>query len=219
MFEIDNTPLKRGYQPMPAGTNENVQLTRVAYEPFRSDGTGDMVLKFEFRDVAGRTFTHNEWEIVPDKVKANAQQWNQDYKELLESMMRDTTERIKHIMSCYMPLREINVKGKNWSEFAQAVIDNLGSRYEDVPVRIKLILNNKDYTKFPKRAINDFIQPMSQPNTISYHPKYDRIEPKPAASSNDLDSMLGGSDNDIDAPFDTAPAPAPAAPEDEGLVF
>lgn len=210
MFEIDNTPLKRGYTPMPAGTNENVILTRVAYEPFKNDGTGDNVLKFEFQDDQGRQFTHNEWEIVPDRVKQNAKAWGQDYRELLEATMRDTTERIKHIMSCYMPLKEINVKGGNWTEFAQAVIDNLGDKFNDVPVRIKLILNNKDYTRFPRRAINDFIQPMSQPNSISYHPKYDRIEPKAAAGSSDLDSMFG------DEPAESV---VQSREEDEGLVF
>jgi hypothetical protein len=210
MFEIDNTPLKRGYTPMPAGTNENVILTRVAYEPFKNDGTGDNVLKFEFQDDQGRQFTHNEWEIVPDRVKQNAKAWGQDYRELLEATMRDTTERIKHIMSCYMPLKEINVKGSNWTEFAQAVIDNLGDKFNDVPVRIKLILNNKDYTRFPRRAINDFIQLMSQPNSISYHPKYDRIEPKAAAGSSDLDNMFG------DDP--TEPV-VQSREEDEGLVF
>ena len=211
MFEIDNTPLKRGYNPMPAGTKENVQLTRVAYEPFKNDGTGDNVLKFEFVDDGGRQFTHNEWEIEPDRVKQNAKAWGQDYRELLEATMRDTTERIKHIMSCYMPLRDIQVKGSTWAEFAQAVIDNLGDKYKDVPVRIKLILNNKDYTRFPKRAINDFIQPMSQPNTITFHPKYDRIEPKAAAGESDLDNMF-------EAPVESEPL-APAREEDEGLVF
>ena len=219
MFEIDNTPLKRGYNPMPAGTNENVTLSRVAYEPFKNDGTGDMVLKFDFVDSAGRSFTHNEWEIVPDKVKANAKAWGKDYKELLESMMNETTERIKHIMSCYMPLRDIKVQGSDWASFAHAVIDCLGEKYKDVPVRIKLILNAKDYTKFPKRAINDFIQLMSQPDTIAYHPKFDRIEPKPAATNTDLDNMLGGADA---MPFDVdtaAPAPAPVKEEDDALTF
>lgn len=197
---------------MPAGTNENVQLTRVAYEPFKADGTGSHVLKFEFVDEGGRQFTHNEWEIEPDRVKQNAQAWGQDYRELLEATMRDTTERIKHIMSCYMPLRDIQVKGSTWAEFAQAVIDNLGEKYKDVPVRIKLILNNKDYTRFPKRAINDFIQPMSQPDTFSYHPKYDRTEPKAAGSDSDLDSMF-------DAPAATPEPLAPTREEDEGLVF
>lgn len=211
MFEIDNTPLKRGYQPMPAGTNENVRLKRVAYEPFKNDGTGDNVLKFEFEAEDGKQFTHSEWEIVPDRVKQNAKAWGQDYRELLEATMRDTTERIKHIMSCYMPFKDISVKGGNWAEFAQAVIDNLGDKYKDVPVRIKLILNNKDYTRFPKRAINDFIQPMSQPNTFTYHPKYDRIEPKPAAGANELDDMF-------DAPAPT-PLAEPAREEDEGLMF
>jgi len=196
---------------MPAGTNENVTLLRVAYEPFKNDGTGDNVLKFEFTDNQGRQFVHNEWEIVPSKVKENAKAWNQDYKELLEATMRDTTERIKHIMSCYMPLKEINVAGSTWADFAQAVIDNLGEKFIDVPVRIKIILNNKDYTRFPRRAINDFIQLMSEPNSISYHPKYDRIDPKPAAGSSDLTNMFESNSTDT--------VSADTREEDEGLIF
>lgn len=195
---------------MPAGTNENVKLTRVAYEPFKQDGTGDKVLKFEFVDEDGRQFVHNEWEIEPDRIKQNAKAWGKDYAELLEGTMRDTTERIKHIMSCFMPLREIKVKGSNWAEFAQAVIDNMGDKYQDIPVRIKLILNNKDYTRFPKRAINDFIQPMSHPNTITYNSKYDRTEPKSAVGSSDLDHMFD---------IDDAPVPLATREEDEGLMF
>lgn len=219
MFEIDNTPLQRGFAPMPAGTNNNCVLKRVAYEPFKRDGSGDKVLKFEFVNAQGQTFTHNEWEIQPDQVKKNAAQWGKDYKDLLDEMLRDTTERIKHIMSCYMPLADISVKGANYQEFAQAVIDNLGTKYVDVPVRLKLVLNPKDYIKFPKRAINDFIVLMSSPDTFSYHPKYDRIEPKSSASAGDLDSMLNTSDA---APFDSdlvVAAPIASKPEDESLEF
>ena len=219
MFEIDQTPLKRGFSPMPAGTNNNCVLTRVSYEPFKKDGTGDHVLKFEFSNDRGQTFTHNEWEIVPDRVKQNAAQWGKDYKDLLDEMLLHTTERIKHIMSCFMPLNEIHVKGANYKEFSQAVIDNLGDKFVDVPVRLKLVLNNKDYTKFPKRAINDFITLMSQPDTFEYHEKYDRITPKTPASGGDLDDMLDGpvmSAAVADTPEATA---TPTAPEDDSLVF
>lgn len=201
MFTIDNTPINKGYQPMSAGTNENVTLDRVAYEPFKNDGTGDKVLKFEFVNEAGQTFTHTEWEIQPDRVKQNAKAWGKDYKELLEKDLKEMSERIKHIMAAYMPYSEIKVSGATWEEFARAIIDNLGDKFKNVPVRIKLILNKKDYCTFPKRAINDFITPMSAPNTFSYNPKYDRTEP------------LGTSDSQLN---DLLEAPAVSAPLAEG---
>jgi len=210
MYELDNTPLKRGFNPMPPGTNENVLLTRVAYEPLGIDGTGDKVLKFEFEDESGRRFNHNEWEIVPDRVNHDAKEWYKDYRELLESTLTACTERIKHILSCYMPLKDINVKGGTWAEFSEAVINNLDDNFKNKPVRIKLILNNKDYTRFPKRAINDFIQPMSEPNTITYNPKYERIEPKATVDTQELDSMFGSTE---------PAAPIETRSEDEGLVF
>ncbi len=218
MFTIDSTPLKRGFNPMPAGTNNNCVLKRIAYEPFKANGTGDKVLKFEFTNDKGQIFTHNEWEIIPEKVKSNAHAWGKDYKDLLEEMMRDTTERIKHIMSCYMPLSDITVKGANYQEFSQAVIDNLNDRWVDVPVRLKLILNQKDFTVFPRRALNDFILLMSDNDTFVYHQKYERITPKASANSDDLNAMLGGEP----APFDADPAPVltpPVAAEDSGLEF
>ena len=51
---------------------------------------------------------------------------------------------------------------------------------------------------------------MSQPNSISYHPKYDRTEPKAAAGSSDLDNMFG------DKPTESV---VQSREEDEGLVF
>ena len=210
MFTIDNTPINRGYQPMPAGTNENVKLIRVAYEPFKNDGTGDKVLKFEFKDEQGRSFTHNEWEIKPDRIKQNAQAWGADYKELLEKELASMSERIKHIMAAYMPYEDIKVAGTTWAEFARAIIDNLGNRYDGVPVRIKLILNKKDYCTFPKRAINDFIVPMSAPDTFSYNPKYDRTEPLGKTDS-DLNDLLGGTPTTEEA--------VPTREEDDSLAF
>jgi hypothetical protein len=195
---------------MPAGTNENVKLVRVAYEPFKNDGTGDNVLKFEFKDEQNRSFTHNEWEIKPDRIKQNAQAWNTDYKDLLEKELASMSERIKHIMAAFMPYEDIKVAGSTWAEFARAIIDNLGTKFEDVPVRIKLILNKKDYCTFPKRAINDFIVKMSAPDTFSYNPKYDRIEP------------LGKTDSDLNDLLNGTPALEETTPtrlEDDDLAF
>ena len=54
---------------------------------------------------------------------------------------------------------------------------------------------------------------MSTPNTITFHPKYDRIEPKAAAGESDLNNMF-------DAPTPAEPEPLePTREEDEGLVF
>jgi hypothetical protein len=202
MYNIDNaveTP--KSNAPMPAGINQNVRLLGVFFEALRQDGTGGNVLKFNFEDASGRRFRHTEFEVEVERVKQQAAQWGKDPDKSVRNALMGLSGRIKHIMSCFMPKDKVVITGNTWDEFGGNVVTLLGDTYKGIDVRVKLILNNKDYCMFPKQAFRPFIQRMDTPDTLAIEAKYERIEPKGAAnaaSSGGLDALLN----------DTAPAPA-----------
>ena len=224
MYNIDNaveTP--KSNAPMPAGINQNVRLLGVFFEALRQDGTGGNVLKFNFEDASGRRFRHTEFEVEVDRVKAQAKQWGKDPDKSVRNALMGLSGRIKHILSSFMPKDKVVITGNTWDEFGGNVVTLLGDSYKGVDVRVKLILNNKDYCMFPKQAFRPFIQRMDTPDTLAIEEKYERIVPKgaaTAASTGSLDALLedtappaGGNTLDaaiaaanVDTPVD-APAP------------
>ena len=245
MYNIDQTidsPKASG--PIPAGINENCTLIGVFFEPLRQDGTGGNVLKFNFADAAGRKFRHTEFEVEADRVKQQAAQWGKDPEKQLRNALTGLAGRIKHILSCFLPADKVVITGNTWDEFGGNVVSLLGDAFKGVPVRLKLILNNKDYTCFPKQAFRPFVQRMDVPNTLEVDAKWERIVPKSAAgtSESDLDAILGAvnvtpaASPSLDdaiaaantatpttepAPWDEGPAPSLGTPtgNDEDLVF
>jgi len=240
MYNIDNsieTPKSSG--PIPAGIQENVNLVGVYFESLRSDGTGGNVLKFNFEDAAGRKFRHTEFEVEVDRVRANAKQWGKDPEASVRNALTGLAGRIKHILSCFLPADKVVITGNTWDEFGGNVVAILGDAFRGVDVRVKLILNNKDYTMFPKQAFRPFIQRMDMPNTLAIDTKWERIEPKSSGASTDaLDALLSdvpaaapaapaptfeapaAPAADAPAPWDTdAPAPSLSAPNNDDLVF
>jgi hypothetical protein len=240
MYNIDNsieTPKSSG--PIPAGIQENVNLVGVYFESLRSDGTGGNVLKFNFEDAAGRKFRHTEFEVEVDRVRANAKQWGKDPEASVRNALTGLAGRIKHILSCFLPADKVVITGNTWDEFGGNVVAILGDAFRGVDVRVKLILNNKDYTMFPKQAFRPFIQRMDTPNTLAVDTKWERTEPKSSGASTDaLDALLSdvpaaapaapaptfeapaAPAADAPAPWDTdAPAPSLSAPNNDDLVF
>lgn len=216
MYNIDNsieTPKASG--PIPAGINENCQLVGVYFESLRADGTGGNVLKFNFEDAAGRKFRHTEFEVEVDRVRQNAKQWGKDPEAAVRNALTGLAGRIKHILSCFLPADKVVITGNTWDEFGGNVVAILGDAFKGVDVRLKLILNNKDYTMFPKQAFRPFIQRMDTPNTLAVDEKWERVTPKSAgASANALDALLGDVEPTAAAPAaDTTPSfDAPATP-------
>lgn len=168
-----------GSSVMSPGINENVKLINVVYEPSKSDGTGDMVLRFNFEDANGLKFSHVEWAIDEQRELANARNWGKDPKEHVQGRYAAQSERIFHILTTFVP-REVLIKsvGKtnSFASFCEALIGALGNAHVGKLVRIKVILNKKDYLTFPNRAIKPFIQIMDAPNTLAIDSRYERIE-------------------------------------------
>lgn len=175
----ESTSQSSGANIMAPGINENVKLVNVVYEPAKSDGTGDLVLRFNFEDAGGAKFSHVEWAIDEERERSNARQWGKDVEEHLKGRYVAQSERIFHILTTFVP-REVLIKsvGKtdSFATFSQALISALGNNHIDKLIRIKVILNKKDYLTFPMRAIKPFIQPMNEPNKLAIDPKWERVE-------------------------------------------
>ena len=247
MYNIDSTvesPKASG--PMPAGINQNCRLLGVFFEALRQDGTGGNVLKFNFEDSAGRKFRHIEFEVDVERTRQSAKQWGKDPEKAVANALMGLSGRIKHILACFLPADKVVISGNTWDEFGGNVVTLLGDAYKGVDVRLKVILNNKDYTTFPKQAFRPFIQRMDVPDTLAIDAKYERTEPKSSAgtSSTGLDALLDaptaapttGSDFDLNTKADApktglqpntdfaSSGPATAAPTpdlapwDEGFV-
>jgi hypothetical protein len=202
------------------------------------------VLKFNFEDSAGRKFRHIEFEVDVERTRQSAKQWGKDSDKAVANALMGLSGRIKHILACFLPADKVVISGNTWDEFGGNVVTLLGDAYKGVDVRLKVILNNKDYTTFPKQAFRPFIQRMDTPDTLAIDVKYERTELKSSGgtSSSGLDALLDspapattGSDFDLNttpvskpggfapnmdfAKDGSAPTPAPTpdlAPWDEG---
>ena len=130
----ESTSQSSGANIMAPGINENVKLVNVVYEPAKSDGTGDLVLRFNFEDAGGAKFSHVEWAIDEERERSNARQWGKDVEEHLKSRYVAQSERIFHILTTFVP-REVLIKsvGKtdSFAAFSQALISALGNNHID----------------------------------------------------------------------------------------
>lgn len=233
MYNIDNSvETPKSNAPMPAGINQNVRLLGVFFEALRKDGTGGNVLKFNFEDASGRRFRHTEFEVDVEREKQMAKQWGKDPDKAVRNALMGLSGRIKHILSCYLPADKVVITGNSWDEFGGNVVTLLGDAFKGIDVRIKLILNGKDYTMFPKQAFRPFIQRMDTPDTLAIEEKYERIVPKNSGTSaSGLDALLDApapapTTNTLDAAIAAAtvetPVDAPApwdTPEDSGSAL
>jgi len=189
MYGFDETTGKGEGGRIPAGITENVMLKDVVYDTMKADGDGNKVLKFIFTDDASNSFTHTEWPIDYDELLEKAKSWKDTTAEA-EAYVKDQFtaqgERIKHILSCFIPKDKCVFRAKNYDEFCNGVIELLGQAYVNTPCRIKIVYkHNSQYTTFPKRAYQPFIQPMNEPNRLRIDPKWDNMKPTVPDTSND----------------------------------
>lgn len=193
MYGIDQTIQSgAGFKTIGVGIQENCEMTKVTYGPSSEKKDGSpKALSFHFKQEGGATFRHFEFPVDPDRETTNAEAY---YEKLVKAGKRpdqikplfvqtyvkrvytDQASRIKHIMSKFIPETECLISGVNTFEaFSNAVIKALGTSYEGVKVRLKLVYNHKDYATFPKWA--DFIEVQTDaPTNLRLNPKKDRLE-------------------------------------------
>ena len=126
------------------GIHENVELKKIT---FNTTDKGNLYLAFTFADEDGRELSHTEWEPKDeDLIKFQSKTQNQ-------------IKRVHHIMTKFITKEEAHLKVSSFKEFAEAVINKLGSKFIGIKLRLKVIYSWNDYTSLPKYT--PFVELMS----------------------------------------------------------
>lgn len=187
---------------IPAGISENIKLLEIAIEPMKQDGTGGNVLKFHFQSADGALFIHTEFPVDEASVRQSALFAKRNPDDEIKKEYDAQARRFKHILEGFVPEDRLVIKDvKSWEDYMQKVVAVAGKAYDGILFRIKLILNNKDFERFPRiPGKGGFILPMNAPDTLEINPKYDRIVKKEATS----EEQVAASN-----PFEALPAEEP----------
>jgi len=200
MYNIDETTGVQSSYLAP-GIHQDVKIVDIVKENSKKDGTGKEVLRFYFEGKDGGTFNHTEFSIDPEQTKKMAEQWGNDPKEAVTNAVNDLGARIKHILSAFMPAENVVIHVATWEEYCDKVVEICGTLYKDQLFRLKLVLNNKDYTILPKKTFSPFIQNMEAKDTLAIVPKYDRIVAKAPTEEALYDAVDDTSDDTFEDEF------------------
>jgi len=180
MYNIDSKT-ESTFVPFTPGINENCELTAVKYEPADKEGLKEKVLRFVFKGPKGELHTETIFPINKENTIRAAQSWNRKPEEVLKEEIEALTGKVMHIMTTYLPKEQTFMTATSWEEFCTQVISKLGNAFVGVPVRLKFVLNAKEYLQLPKKAKAPFIQKMSEASKLSINPKYDNVTYKAKA--------------------------------------
>jgi hypothetical protein len=174
MYDI-NDKTESTFVSFTPGIQENVLLDAVKFEPADKEGLKDKVLRFVFRGPAGEVHTETIFPINKENTIKAAQSWNRNPNDVLKEESLALTGKVMHIMTTFIPKEQAFLTASSWEDFCGQVITKLGASYKNVPVRLKIVLNSKDYMQLPKKAKAPFIQKMAEANKLVINPKYDNI--------------------------------------------
>lgn len=196
------TPEQLGSAPIAPGIRDNIKLVDVEYGPAK-EGSSNMRLAFHFEDSDGKALSHTEWPIDIEETKQRATKQGDDPNTAVQKRFRAQGVRIKHIVTKVIPAENAAVpKVNSFQQYAQAVINLLKPHLPAGPFRLKVILNNKDYSSLP--PYTPFIEKQTDKPTELRIDKNERIAPKKSAQSGSLDmpDMDGAPPiSDDDVPF------------------
>ena len=193
------TPEQMGNAPIPAGINENVKLVDLAYEPAK-EGSTNMCLSFYFEDSTGAQLRHTEWPIDVEETKRRAVQRGDDPTSAVQKRAQAQGVRIKHIATKVIPAERAVVSGANsFEQYARAVVQLLKPALPAGPFRLKVILNNKDYSSLP--PYTPFIERQTEDPTKLKIDKSERTQPQGQGAGNlampdDMNAGPGVDEND-----------------------
>lgn len=131
-----------------AGIHDNVVMTGIRKATTEN---GNKFIEFAFLKDNDKA-SHTEWET---------KRTSQDTDETFEKKQLNQISRILQIMGCFVTEDKLSFVASNFDEFTEMVIRILGESYKNVPVRIKLVYNNKGYTTLPNYAVYTFIENMN----------------------------------------------------------
>ncbi len=203
MYNLGDVQESTGFQPMKAGIRENIKLASVAFEPLNENG--DPVIQLTFEDEFGGQHRELLWEVDEERVKG----WNDGSKTHSRDDQQfgfvkgtpitdddavllahvDFARRAKHIATKFASEKQIDnaTRGvSSYKEFGEAYVGLFSDELmETTRLRLKVTLNNKDYTQLPK--FPPFIESMDIPKEASRLEitQYDRVEKATVEAAND----------------------------------
>ena len=200
-----------------AGIQENIKITSVKFAPM-TEGQ-DSLIQVNFQDEYGATLQEILWPVDEDQVASwhsgSDKKHKRDNKELgfekgdpitVEDQIKKEyalfNQRAKHIAARVASEEEIvsALKGAgSYAEFGEAFADIFTeSRISNAYLRLKVVLNNKDYAKLPKYP--PFVESMDVPSeksNLEIDPKYDRVTKANADSDSDDPMSMAGDGADL----------------------
>lgn len=146
------TIVKKDVAFLSAGIHENAFLTNVKYEV---TDKGSKFIEFKF-EKDGQVLTHTEWE--PSKKTFSGELTEEEFLDKCDNQFR----RIEQILLCFYKPEELEVENINsFKEFASWAVELLDKDFSNVPLKVKVVYNDKGYTTLPKYAAYTFIESMS----------------------------------------------------------
>ncbi len=203
-----------------AGISDNTELSNIAFENSKTDGSGKDVLTFTFSSSNGGTFRKIFWEVDPSKVIEMNQKYprnhtrdNQTIKakkgepisddQAVQMAFDEFNRQIKHIMTKYMSDDEAIISNVNsYRDFAMAVISKMKGKYEGKKMRMKTVYTKNDYLDIPR--FGNFIESMDVPkekSSIVLNISYDKITRSTPSSEESVSAAVSMPDTTNDLPF------------------
>lgn len=149
---IDSKEKKTYIKP---GIQENLFLIDIKYDKTEK---GNEFLAFYFKDKFGDELSHTEW---PPRADKPIESMNEKEREDLIKKVENQKKRIKQIVKTYLPNETFDFRANSFEEFAKLIISLLKGKVENVPVRVKVVLSDDNFTTLPKYSKYTFIEPMT----------------------------------------------------------
>jgi hypothetical protein len=113
---------------------------------------GNKFAAFHFVNDKGEVLVHTEYQPSADTSKP-------DHEEKLANKTLNQIKRFKHIITKFIPEDEFVLEADGFESFVKQCIQKLGNKYVGKKVRVKVTLNNNDYTSLPNYV--PFIESMA----------------------------------------------------------
>jgi hypothetical protein len=146
---------------IPPGIQENLTMTKVEYGTTEKNNE---FLAFYFKNEFGDTLSHTEW---PFRLTRPFESMSPEEKEKVLSIIESQKSRIKQIVETFIPRGTYIVEADSFKEFAEKTIELLGDSYKDEKVRVKVVLDYRNYTSLPNNPRYTFIEKMDVPKDQS----------------------------------------------------
>lgn len=190
MITVTKDSGKEQQQYFKPGINENVQLQSIERTNTKPDGSGVEYTAFNFTNDKGATFKMNLWDIKEEEIRQRAENTPRNHTKTINGFVKDTpitpddavkieeieyTSKLGQILRQFLTEDEIgaaNIAADTFNGVVNQVNNALKGKL-NVPLRLKIVYNNKGYFETPKYG--SFIEKMSINPSLLYIGAKDKI--------------------------------------------